>query len=120
MSARNMIVPRLSRADKLSLAKEISAKAQALIAEFGKPEKVSGHQFSSAQIGDFSILMMTPFSGVKTGHGDFLYQVDMWHKTIGKVFGASWDPQERWANEFECFRLVKGAWIEGFLSAPQQ
>lgn len=112
--------PHLSRADKLALAKEIAAKAQVLIADFGKPEKVSGHQFSVAHLGDVSILMLTPFSGVKTGHGDFRYQVDVWHKKIGKVFGASWDPRELWANEFECFRLVRGAWIEGFLSALQQ
>lgn len=111
-----MIATRLSRADKLTLTKEIVAKAQALLAEFGKPEKISEHQVAGAQIGDIKIMMVTPFSGIKTGHGDFRYQVDMWHNKIGKVFGASWDPQKRWANEFECFRLVKGEWIDSFLA----
>lgn len=120
-----MIAARLSRADKLTLAKEIVAKAQALLAEFGKPEKINCPsqnrymQVSMAQIGDLQIMMITPFSGVKTGHGDFHYQVDMWHNKIGKVFGASWDPQKRWANEFECFRLVKGAWMDDFLAGGQ-
>lgn len=112
-----MISGRLSHADKLTLAKEIVAKAQALLAEFGKPEKICGNiQVAAAQIGDIKIMMVTPFSGIKTGHGDFRYQVDMWHNKIGKVFGASWAPQKRWANEFECFRLVKGEWINGFLA----
>lgn len=115
-----MITPRLSRADKLALAKEIAAKAQALIADFGNPEKLDGHQFAAAKIGDFTILMMTPFSGVKTGAGDFRYQVGIWHKKLGKVFGAAWEPQKPWANEFECFRLIRGAWMDVFLSAPQQ
>lgn len=111
-----MITARLSSADKLALAKEIVAKAQALLAEFGKPEKIGGNiQVAGAQIGDFKIMMVTPFSGVKTGHGDFRYQIDMWHNKIGKVFGAAWAPQKRWANEFECFRLVKGGWINEFL-----
>lgn len=108
--------PRLSHTDKLALAKEIVAKAQALLAESGKPEKVSGHQVSAAKIGDIQVMMTTPFSGVATGHGDFRYQVDIWQDGLGKVFGASWAPRERWANEFECFRLVKGEWIAGFLA----
>lgn len=112
-----MISARLNAADKLALAKEIVARAQTLLAEFGKPEKIGGNiQVASAEIGDFKIMMITPFSGVKTGHGDFRYQVDMWHNKIGKVFGASWDPQKRWANEFECFRLVKGEWLDVFLA----
>ncbi|MFA6901453.1 MAG: hypothetical protein WC236_00050 [Gallionellaceae bacterium] len=114
-----MITARLSSADKLTLAKNIVAHAQSLLAEFGKPEKISGHQFACAQIGDFKIIMVTPFSGVKTGHGDFHYQVDMWHSKIGKVFGASWAPQKRWANEFECFRLVKGEWIDSFFACEK-
>ncbi|GEM_PF-6833880 len=112
-----MIAARLSSADKLTLAKKIAARAQTLLAEFGKPEKIGGNiQVAAAQIGDLKITMVTPFSGVKTGHGDFRYQVEMWHTKIGKVFGASWYPQKRWANEFECFRLVKGEWIDGFLA----
>lgn len=111
-----MIAARISKTDKLILAKKIVTHAQSLLAEFGKPEKISGHQFSCAQIGDFKIIMATPFSGVKTGHGDFRYQVDMWHSKTGKVFGAAWLPQKRWANDFECFRFVKGEWIDSFLA----
>lgn len=110
-----MIAARLSRADKLVMAKEIVAKAKALLDEFGQPKKISGHQMVFAQIGEFQLLMVTPFSGVQTGHGDFRYQVDVYHTKIGKVFGAAWDPQKRWANKFECFRLVKGDWIGCFL-----
>jgi len=111
-----MLANRLSSTAKLALAKEVVAKAQALLAEFGEPEKISGHQVVGAQIGDLKIMMTTPFSGVKTGHGDFRYQVDIWGGKTGKLFGACWGPQERWANEFECFRLVKGEWIAGFLA----
>ena len=106
---------RLSSAAKITLAKEIVAKAQALLALLGKPEKVSGHQVVAAQIGDLKVMMITPFSGVKTGHGDFRYQVKIWVDGLGKVFGYAWSPQKPWANEFECFRLVKGEWIAGFL-----
>jgi hypothetical protein len=102
---------RLSRADKLALAKNIVAKAQVLLAGHGKPEKISDHQVTAAQIGGLKIMMITPFSGVKTGHGDFRYQLEMWQDGLGKVFGACWQPKERWANEFECFRLVKGEWL---------
>lgn len=112
-----MKAPRLSRADKLTLAKEIISRAQMLIAQSGKPEKVSGYQFAVARAGELRVMMMTPFSGVETGRGDFRYQVDMYHDSLGKVFGACWDPKERWANAFECFRLVKGDWIAGFLAA---
>ncbi len=111
-----MTAPRLCRADKLALAQEIVAKAKLLLAASGKPEQVSGHQVAAAKIGDLKVMMITPFSGVKTGHGNFRYQVEMWRDGIGKVFGACWDPQERWANQFECFRLVKGEWIAGFLA----
>ena len=103
---------RFSRHEKLAVAKEIVSKAKLLLAEFGNQERISGHQVAAAQIGDLKIMMLTPFSGVKTGHGDFRYQLEMWQDGIGKVFGACWDPQERWANEFECFRLVKGEWID--------
>lgn len=103
---------RFSRHEKLSVAKEIVAKANLLLAEFGNQERISGHQVAAAQIGDLKIVMFTPFSGVKTGHGDFRYQLEMWYGKTGKVFGAAWDPQSRWANEFECFRLVKGEWME--------
>jgi len=112
-----MKAPRLSRADKLALAQEIVAKAKALLAASGKPEKLNGgQQVAAVKIGALDVMMTSPFSGVKTGHGDFRYQVEMWHDGIGKVFGACWDPQERWANQFECFRLVKGEWIAGFLA----
>lgn len=110
-----MMTARLSRADKIALAQTIVAKAKLLIAASGKPEQVSGHQVAAAKIGGLKVMMTTPFSGVKTGHGDFRYQVDIWMDGLGKVFGASWEPQQRWANEFECFRLVKGEWIAGFL-----
>jgi len=111
-----MIGARLSSADKLTLAKEIFHKAQALLDGFGKPETMGGNiQVVSAQIADFKIVMLTPFPGVKSGHGDFGYQVEMWHDKIGKVYGASWSPYKRWANKFECFRMVKGEWINRFL-----
>lgn len=106
-----MKAARLSHADKLTLAKNIVTKAQELLAEHGKPEKISGHQFAGAKIGGLKVMMATPFSDVKTGHGNFRYQVDIWQDGLGKVFGACWDPQENWANGFECFRLVKGDWI---------
>lgn len=108
---------RLSHVDKLALAKNIVARAQELLAEHGKPEKISGHQFTAAQIGGLKITMMTPFSGAKTGHGDFRYQLEMWQDGLGKVFGACWQPKERWANEFECFRLVKGEWLGGLFES---
>lgn len=107
---------RLSRADKIALANEIVAKAKALIADAGEPESVSGHRVAVARAGALQVMMTTPFSGVKTGGGDFRYQVDIWQDGIGKVFGARWQPQERWANEFECFRLIKGDWIAGLLA----
>ncbi len=112
-----MNAPRLSRADKLALAKEIVSIAEVLIAQAGKPEKVSGHQVAVARSGELQVMMATPFSGVETGRGDFRYQVEMWHDRLGKVFGACWEPKERWANDFECFRLVKGDWIAGFLAS---
>lgn len=112
-----MTAPRMSRPDKLALAQEIVAKAKLLLAASGRPQKLnSGQQVATVKIGDLQVMMITPFSGVKTGHGDFRYQVEMWRDGIGKVFGACWEPQERWANEFECFRLVKGEWIAGFLA----
>jgi hypothetical protein len=112
-----MKVLRLSRADKLVLAKAIVTKAEALLADKGSPENVSGHRAAVARHGTLEVMMMTPFSGVKTGRGDFRYQVDIWQDGIGKVFGACWDPKERWANAFECSRLVKGDWIAGFLAS---
>lgn len=110
-----MTAPRLTQAEKLAVAKSIVAKAQVLLHRHGKPEKISGHQFVGARIGVLKVVMATPFSGVKTGRGNFRYQVDIWQDGLGKVFGASWAPQERWANAFECYRLVKGDWIDGFL-----
>lgn len=112
-----MKAARLSRADKIVLANEIVAKAKALIADAGEPENVSGHRVSVARAGALEVMMTTPFSGVKTGRGDFRYQVEIWQDGIGKVFGACWDPKERWANSFECFRLVKGDWITGLLAS---
>lgn len=115
--SENLMRVRLSCADKLAVAKEIVAKAEKLIAMSGTPEKLNGGQrVAIAKTGDLQVMMITPFSGVKTGHGDFRYQVEMWHDKLGKVFGACWSPRERWANEFECFRLVKGEWISGFLA----
>lgn len=111
-----MKAARLSRADKIVLANEIVTKAQALIADAGKPESVSGHRVAVARVGALQVMMTTPFSGVKTGRGDFRYLLDIWQDGIGKVFGARWQPEEKWANEFECFRLVKGDWIAEFLA----
>lgn len=108
---------RLSHDAKLAIAQEIAEKAKALLHRFGKPEKLSGgQQVSAARIGDLEVMMITPFSGVKTGRGDFRYQVNIWRDGSGKVFGACWEPKAKWANEFECFRLVKGDWIDTFLA----
>ena len=111
-----MMTARLSHADKIALAQTIVAKAKLLIAASGKPVPVSRHQVTPAIIGDLKVMMATPFSGVKTEHGDFRYEVDIWVDGLGKVFGAGWEPQQRWANKFECSRLVKGEWIAGFLA----
>ncbi|MEW6414373.1 MAG: hypothetical protein AB1482_03875 [Pseudomonadota bacterium] len=111
-----MNAARLSRADKIGLAKKIVAKAETLIADAGNPESMSGHRVAVARDGALEVMMITPFSGVKTGRGDFRYQVEIWQDGIGKVFGACWQPQERGANAFECFRLTKGDWVAGFLN----
>lgn len=109
---------RLSLADKIVLAKKIVTKARALITDAGNPENVSGHRVAVARDGPLQV-MMTPFSGGKTGRGDFRYQVEIWQDGIGKVFGACWQPQERWVNEFECFRLIKGDWIARFFGGQR-
>lgn len=112
-----MNAPRLSHDDKLVIAQEIVEKAKALLHRFGKPVKLSGgQQVSAARIGDLEVMMITPFSGIQTGHGDFRYQVNIWRDGGGKVFAACWEPKAKWANEFECFRLVNGDWIAAFLA----
>lgn len=88
-----MTTARLSHADKLALAKNIVAKAQVLLSGHGKPEKISGHQVAAAQMSGLKVMMITPFSGVKTGRGDFQYQVEIWQDGLGKVFGACWQPK---------------------------
>lgn len=106
---------RMSRADKNTLSRHIAAKVAALIARHGTPEKISGHQMSGTQIGDLGIKMATPFSLIKTGKGDYRYLVDIWQGKTGKVFSAAWYPPEQSADEFVCYRLVRGAWIDSLL-----
>lgn len=112
-----MNAPCLSHDDKLAIALEITEKAKTLLHKLGKPLKLSGgQQVSAARIGDLEVMMITPFSGIQTGHGDFRYQVNIWRDGGGKVFAACWEPKAKWANEFECFRLVNGDWIATFLA----
>lgn len=92
---------RLSRAEKLLLAKNIFVKAEALIDDFGKP-RTDCPDVVSAQIGDFNIVVITP------------RQIEMYHKN-DKVFCAILDPQKPSENNFKCWRLVKGDWINSFL-----
>lgn len=74
----------------------------------------------TAEVGNLSLCMTTPFTKVSTGKGDYRYTLDIKDRTRSKksptVLAVGWEPAKRWADDRVVFTLKGGDWIQQLLS----
>ena len=105
---------------KISEAHRVIETATFLLKDIGVNEVLKGSSglHRSAEINDFSLLMITPFNRLETGHGDYRYGLDIWwSKSEGrkKVFSALWNPKKKWADPLCLTTFQSGSWLPVFL-----
>ena len=106
---------------KISEAKSVIDAATNLANAIGVNESIKGCSgtFRAAKVDDFELVMSTPFSGIRTGDGNYRYGLDIWWaKNEGgrKVFSAWWDPAQKWADPFCLVTFKNGPWLSTFLA----